>query len=245
MSQLRRFFAPPELWSKDTVKLDPEETHHLARVLRLGVGARVAVINGQGRVCAAQVRSLSPQGALLHLEEELSSPAESPLKLFLGVGLAKGDVLDQVVRQATELGVTRLFPFVSTYSERLEPGRAARRLERWRRQAREALKSCQRLFLPEISPPQDFSAVLKAPGEEKILFYENERQGGLTAQLQRPRPASVCLLIGPEGGFTPEEVAKAREAGFRIASLGPRRLRVETAALAALALVQYAWGDLA
>lgn len=244
MSQLRRFFAPPGQWSGDLVMLDPEETHHLSRVLRLGEGARVAVVNGQGRAALARVHTLSPKGAVLLLEEELSHPAESPLNLVLGVGLAKGEALEQVVRQATEMGVTRLIPFLSGYSEKLEPAPAARRLKRWQRQAREALKSCQRLFLPEILPPQEFAAVLHGHEEAKLLFYEEERQGGLAARLNRPRPHSVRLLIGPEGGFTPKEVAQAREAGFEVVSLGPRRLRVATAALAALTLVQYAWGDL-
>lgn len=244
MSQLRRFFAPPAQWSGDLVRLDPEETHHLARVLRLKVGARVAVVNGQGRAALAQVQTVSPQGAILHLVKELENPTESPLELVLGVGLAKGETLEQVVRQATEMGVKRLIPYISAYSEKSSPPRLSRRLQRWQRQAREALKSCQRRWLPEITLPQEFSAVLTGSEEVKLLFYEAERQGGLTTLLNRPRPASARLLIGPEGGFTPEEVAQAREAGFQVASLGPRRLRVETAALAALALVQYAWGDL-
>jgi 16S rRNA (uracil1498-N3)-methyltransferase len=245
MTQLRRFFAPPGQWSGETVVLDPEETHHLSRVLRLKIGARVAVVNGQGRAGLARVQALSPQGAILYLEEELPHPAESPLKVVLGVGLAKGETMDLVVRQATEMGVHCLFPFISAYSEKPEPERAARRLARWRRHAREALKSCQRLFLPEILPVQDFTAALSGPEETKLMFYEAERGGGLAALLGGVRPRSVRLLLGPEGGFTSEEVVRAREAGFQLASLGPRRLRVETAALAAMALVQYAWGDLA
>ena len=122
-------------------------------------------------------------------------------------------------------------------------GRPAR-LARWQRQAQDSLKSCQRLYLPEISPVQDFSAVLTGPEEVKLLCYEGERGGGLLARLNRPHPAGVRLLIGPEGGFTSEEVAEAKEAGFQVVSLGPRRLRVKTAALAALAILQYAWGDL-
>ena len=106
------------------------------------------------------------------------------------------------------------------------------------------MKSCQRLYLPEISPVQDFSAVLTGLEEIKLLCYEGERGGGLLSRLNRPHPAGVRLLIGPEGGFTPEEVGEAKEAGFQAVSLGPRRLRVKTAALAALAILQYAWGDL-
>jgi 16S rRNA (uracil1498-N3)-methyltransferase len=245
MTDLRRFFAPPECWVQDTVVLDREETHHLGRVLRLPAGARVAVVDGRGRARAARVQALDPEGAILALEEELAPRGESPLMVTLGVGLAKGEAMDQVVRQATEMGVTRLAPFTCTYSENTTPERAERRQARWRRQARESLKSCQRLYLPEIAPVLDFPAVLAGPEEVKFLCYEADRGGGLVSALSRPRPAGVRLLIGPEGGFTPEEAALAREAGFRSVSLGPRRLRVETAALVVLAILQYAWGDLA
>jgi|WetSurMetagenome_2_1015567.scaffolds.fasta_scaffold41639_3 16S rRNA (uracil1498-N3)-methyltransferase len=244
MQTQRRFFAPPERWALDRVVLDREETHHLGRVLRLPVGARVLVVDGQGRGAVAVVSSLAADEAVLSLEGDVPVRAESPLRVTLGLALAKGEAMDQVVRQATEMGVQLLIPFVSTYSEKLSPERAARRLARWQRQARESLKSCQRLNLPEISAVQDFAEILIGPEEVKLLCYEGERGGGMLAGLQGPRPAGVRILIGPEGGFTPGEVAQAREAGFQVMSLGPRRLRVETAALAALAILQYAWGDL-
>jgi len=245
MTNLRRFFAPPEQWAQDRVVLDREETHHLSRVLRLAPGARVEVCDGRGRAAFAMVQDLESEGAVLSLEEEIALQAESPLQVALGLGLAKGEAVDQVVRQATELGVQRLIPFVSTYSEKISHDRAARRWARWQRQARESLKSSQRLYLPEILPVQNFPEVLQGLEEMKFLCYEAERGGGLGSCLQRSRPAGVRVLIGPEGGFTAEEVAQARGAGFQVVSLGPRRLRVETAALTAVALLQYAWGDLA
>jgi 16S rRNA (uracil1498-N3)-methyltransferase len=226
------------------VVLDREETHHLSRVLRLSEGARVVVCDGRGRAAAAVVQILGSDEAVLNLDEEISTQTESPLGVTLGLALAKGEAVEQVVRQATEMGVQRLIPFVSTYSEKCAPERAKRRLARWQRQAQESLKSCQRLYLPEISPVQDFPAILPGPEEVKFLCYEGERGGGLQSCLSRFRPAGVRIIIGPEGGFTPEEVGRARDAGFRVVSLGPRRLRVETAALVSLAILQYAWGDL-
>ena len=164
---------------------------------------------------------------------------------MLGIGLAKGEALEGVVRQATEMGVQQIIPFRSERSERLTPERARRRRVRWQRLARETLKSCQRPLLPEIGEVEDFAALLAGPEEAKLIFWEEERGGGLQDFLTGPRPAGVRVLIGPEGGFAAAEAAQAREAGFRVASLGPRRLKVETAALAALTLLQYAWGDLA
>jgi 16S rRNA (uracil1498-N3)-methyltransferase len=242
---MRRFYAHPRQFSQDAVTLDPEETLHLARVLRLGVGAKIQVCDGEGGNFAAQVATLEPRGATLRILGKLDAWGESPLLVVLGIGLAKGEAVDEVVRQTTEMGVSRIFPFISERSERLTPERAARRLERWRRLAQESIKSCQRSMLPLIEPPRDFAAALDGPEEVKLIFWEEERGGGLHSVFLRPRPRDVRVLIGPEGGFSAGEAALAREAGFRVVSLGPRRLKVPTAALAAITLIQYAWGDLA
>jgi len=242
---MRRFYAHPRQFSQDLVTLDPEETVHLARVLRLGVGAQVQVCDGQGGNFAAQIASLGPRGATLRILGQLDAWGESPLELVLGVGLAKGEAADEVVRRTTEMGVSRIFPFISERSERLTPERGVRRRERWRRLARESLKSCQRSLLPLIEPPRDFAAALIGPEAVKLIFWEEERGGGLHSVLHLPRPRDVRVLIGPEGGFSAGEAALAQEAGFRVVSLGPRLLKVPTAALAAITLIQYAWGDLA
>lgn len=240
----RRFFAPPEAFKEDTVLLDPEETHHLVRVLRLGKGARVQVFDGQGRNFAGVVQQVDSRGALLQVAEELAPWGESPLDLTLGIGLAKGEALDAVVRQATEMGVKQIAPFISERSEQVSPERAARRQRRWQRLAQESLKSCRRSSLPTIALPQDFTAALAGPEEMKIIFWEEERGRGLAGLLAQSSPGSVRALIGPEGGFSAREAAQARDAGFQAVGLGPRLLKVPTAALAALALIQYAWGDL-
>jgi 16S rRNA (uracil1498-N3)-methyltransferase len=242
---MRRFYADPRQFHQKVVTLDPEETFHLARVLRLGVGARVEVCDGQGGNFVAQVTSLELRGATLRILKKKAFWGESPLPLVLGIGLAKGEALDEAIRQATEMGVSRIFPFISERSERLPPERVARRQDRWQRLARESIKSCQRSLLPQIDPACEFSQALEGPEQVKLIFWEEERGGGLKSFLQLPRPRDVRILIGPEGGFSPQEAALAREAGFHVVSLGPRRLKVATAALAGITLMQYAWGDLA
>jgi 16S rRNA (uracil1498-N3)-methyltransferase len=242
---LRRFYVSPDQVQGEEVWLDPEETRHLSRVLRLGVGARVMVCDGRGRLWEAVVQTVGPGRATLKLVKEMAPWGESLLELTLGLGLAKGEALDTAIRQATEMGVKLILPFTSARSEKLTPERISRRRWRWLRVARESLKSCQRSYLPYIAPPQEFGAVLSGPEAAKLIFWEEERGGGLKSCLDAPRPASARVLIGPEGGFTPEEVAQARAAGYEVASLGPRRLKVETATMAALTLLQYAWGDLA
>ena len=123
---MRRFYAHPRQFNQDTVTLDPGETAHLVRVLRLSVGARVEVCDGQGGNFAAQVTALEPRGATLRILGKRDAWGESPLPLVLGIGLAKGEALDEAVRQATEMGVARIFPFISERSERLTPERVAR-----------------------------------------------------------------------------------------------------------------------
>lgn len=245
LEALRRFYVTPGQIVGGVAVLDPEESHHLVRVVRLKVGARVALCDGQGRNWEGVVQSLEPGGATVQVVRELTPWGESSLDLVLGIGLAKGDALDAVIRQATEMGVKQIIPFMSERSEKLAPERAARRRARWQRLAQEIIKSCQRSFLPLIELPQDFAAALNGPEEVKLLFWEEERRGGLTSCLGQRRPASARVLIGPEGGFSPGEVAQAEAGGYQVVSLGPRRLKVETAALAALTLIQYAWGDLA
>jgi 16S rRNA (uracil1498-N3)-methyltransferase len=242
---MRRFYAHPDQFHQDVVILDPEETYHLSRVLRLKVGVRVEVCDGQGGNFAARVATLEPRGATLNVLEKLEFWGESPLSLVLGIGLAKGEALDEAVRQATEMGVNLIFPFTSERSERLSPERVGRRQGRWQRLARESVKSCQRSLLPAIDTPREFAAALEGPEEVKLIFWEEERGGGLKSFLSLPRPRDVRVLIGPEGGFSAREVDLAQAAGFHVASLGPRRLKVATAALAAISLMQYAWGDLA
>lgn len=242
---MRRFYAHPRQFLQGTVTLNREETLHLARVLRLGVGARVEVCDGQGGNFVARVATLENRGATLRILEKLDPWGESPLPLTLGIGLAKGEALDEVIRQATEMGVNQIFPFMSERSERLPPERVEQRRERWERLTRESVKSCQRSLLPRIELPQDFATALQGPEEFKLIFWEEERGGGLYSFLKRPRPRDVRILVGPEGGFSSSEAALARAAGFHVASLGPRRLKVATAALAAITLMQFAWGDLA
>jgi 16S rRNA (uracil1498-N3)-methyltransferase len=241
----RRFYAPPAAFKEGRVLLDPEETRHLNKVLRLGQGAQVEVYDGQGGNFTAVVQQVDAAGALLQVVAELAPWGESFLDLTLGIGLAKGEALDAVVRQATEMGAKRIIPFISERSEQVTPERATRRQTRWRRLAQESLKSCRRSFLPQIDKPQDFAAVLSGPEAQKLMFWEEELGGGLQAFLSQPRPESVRVLIGPEGGFSTREAAQARDAGYEVVSLGPRLLKVPTAALAALTLIQYAWGDLA
>jgi 16S rRNA (uracil1498-N3)-methyltransferase len=243
--QLRRFFAGPEQFQGDEVILSPGETRHLVKVLRLTLGERVEVSDGCGRIFAAEISRLEPTAARLRILSELDFDLESALRITLGIALVRSETFDLVVRQVTEMGIFRLIPFYSTRALIKPEGWRKTRHSRWLRLSQEALKSSQRIVLPEITAPVDFSQVLDGPEDIKVLFWEDHRELDCKIDLAScPRPMSVRALIGPEGGFTASEVTAAQNAGFLLMGLGPRRLRVETAAVAAVTVLQYLWGDL-
>jgi 16S rRNA (uracil1498-N3)-methyltransferase len=241
----RRVFASPEQFQGNLVSLSPAETHHLIRVLRLVEGDEVEVVDGCGRIVTALISRVTAQGVRLQLGDELPAHGESPLHLTVGLALVRADAFDLLVRQLTEMGVQQLIPFYAQRSLARPETWQPQKLARWQRLAQDALKSSERAYLPRISPPVAFPEVLEGGEEVKILCWEDLRHGegrsSLTPDLQ---PRSVRLLIGPEGGFTQEEVAAAQAVGFLPMALGPRRLRVETAAVVAVSLVQYLWGDM-
>ncbi len=240
-----RVYAGPEQFQGDEVFLTTEETHHLSRVLRLAVGDRVEVADGCGQVFQAEICQLAAATARLRLLAAMPATGESPLQITLGIALVRADTFDLIIRQMTEMGVWRLVPFYAERSlarpETWHPGKLAR----WRRLAQGALKSSERSFLPDIAAPVAFAQALTGNEPLKVLCWEDLRRQTMPRKLVlEPRPHKVRLLIGPEGGFTEKEVALATAAGFQLLGLGPRRLRVETAAVAAVCLLQHLWGDM-
>jgi len=243
--QWRRVYAGPEQFRGGEVILTPHETHHLSRVLRLAVGDQVEVADGCGHVFTATIGQLDAASARLRLLTAVPATGESPLQITLGIALVRSDTLDLVIRQMTEMGVQRLVPFYASRSLARPENWHSSKLARWQRLAQEALKSCERAFLPDIGPPVPFVEALAGKEALKILCWEDlRRQETAGRSNDIPRPENIRVLIGPEGGFTAQEVAAAQDAGFHLLGLGPRRLRVETAALVAVSLCQYLWGDL-
>jgi 16S rRNA (uracil1498-N3)-methyltransferase len=231
-----------QILQQESIVLDASETRH-AQVRRLAAGSTVVVFDGFGNSHLAKVERISPRTVELHLLQRLPDRAgESPLDMTLAVALLKADKLDKVIEKATELGVCRVILFASRYSlGRPSPPRLAR----WRQIAIAAAKQCERTVVPRIEDPVDLTAVLREPGSCRLLLWEADA-GGQAADLASISlaPARVTLLVGPEGGFAPDEVAAARSAGWLPITLGPRILRAETAAVIAVALCQHLWGDL-
>jgi 16S rRNA (uracil1498-N3)-methyltransferase len=224
-----------------TVDLDLAAAHHATRVLRLAVGDALTLFDGTGGEYAATLVSVDRRGASARVERFLPIERESHLALTLALGIVASDAMDSAVRKATELGVTAIQPLVTARSAPMPEGeRGERRVAHWRQVATAAAEQSGRNRLPEIAAPRSLANWLPAWRGSGILFLPDAEQSFATM----PPPAPpLAVMIGPEGGFDARESAAAKAEGFHALRLGPRVLRADTAAAAALAVVQSAWGD--
>jgi len=244
LRSVHRFYVVPGQVSGDRVRFTPEQAHQIARVLRLRRGDRLAVFDGTGAEYGAELIELEGDEATACLTERRATNSEPALRLVLLQGVVKGEKMDLIVQKATELGVRRIVPVLCERSVPRGFGRPAR----WRTIAREAAEQCGRAVLPEINDPVALPAYFAAErgtGVTGITLWEDERSRGLREVLRLMANAGCLhLLVGPEGGLAVHEVRLAEEAGLYAASLGRRTLRAETAAVAALGVIQYELGDL-
>ena len=245
---MARFFVPKENLRENRGRIDGQEFMHLKKVLRLGPGDRITVFDDSGWEHDAIIRELSAEQGEIEILRSYEPGTESPLQVTLGVALTKGDKMDFVVEKATELGVQKIAPFTSTFSvPKVAADKIAARTARWRKIALSATKQCGRTRAPEILPLCGFETLVKydSGGMLKLLFWEDEQHQSLRQTHEKYSQAkSLLLAIGPEGGFDTQEAELAKSHGFELVHIGRRILRAETAALAALSLVQFLWGDL-
>lgn len=252
---MRRFpIAAERATVGEIVSLAAGDAVHLTRVLRLSAGAPVRLFDGRGGEYDGEVSEIAgPEMVRVRLVRRARASAESPLALTVAQALLKGGKMDDVIRQVTELGVTRILPFFAERSvSRPDPRRMAGKLDRWRRIARESLKQCRRSREPEVADPVSFDAMLTAGADAdvRLFFWENAAGAARTSggadgsEPEADRPESVFAVLGPEGGFGETEAEAARAAGFVLAGLGPRILRAETATVAACAVLQARYGDM-
>lgn len=253
----RRFYAPPDSIRGSAAVLSADETHHLMHVLRMTPGDSAFVFDGCGNEYTCSFRGIKDNLAQLEIGDALSDIVESPIHLTLAQALAKGEKFDFIIQKATELGVSRIAPLMTRYSDvRLDDQQITRRVERWRRISLEALKQSGRRKLVEIMAPRtvrDFISagesplVLKgSPDLPPALLLFSERGGIATTEAltQVSRSCPVVALIGPEGGWSDDEFDLLHQNGCKSVTLGPRVLRTETAAIVAVTLIQYALGGL-
>ena len=237
-----RFHCPGPFAAGATVALPPQAEQHALRVLRLRPGDELVLFDGEGGEWPGRLVE-SGRGLRVTLGEWREVEREAPLALTLAQALAVADKMDWVVQKAVELGACAIVPVQAKRSVlRLSGERAGKRLRHWQQVLVAACEQCGRNRLPGLEDVVDLPHFLARPGRETRLLLS---PGAGTRLSVLPRPAgAVTLLVGPEGGFDPDEEAAARAAGFQPVSLGPRVLRTETAGLAAIAALMALWGDL-
>ncbi len=244
---MRRFFFRPEERIGDQVVLSAAESHHIGRVLRLRVGSKVELFDGSGSIHQAELMEI---GAKVRARIVASRAiAKDEVAIWVGQGLLKPKNMDMVVQKYTELGVCGLIPLLSSRCQgRPDLTSEGKRHARWLKIIDEACKQCGRTRPMELLAAMDFQRLTTYFNSEtkglKILFWEEEKEVGLHDLFPLQNVEDVCVLIGPEGGFTPEEVEIARTAGWLTISLGRRILRAETAAIASVAILQYLCGSI-
>jgi 16S rRNA (uracil1498-N3)-methyltransferase len=245
---MARFFVPKKNLGDTQGLIDGQELVHLRKVLRLAPGDRVTIFDDNGWEHEAVIRSLNAEQGKVEIVRSYEAARESPLQVTLGIALTKGEKMDFIVEKATELGVKTIIPFSSSYSvPQLDEKKIMKRTERWQKIALSATKQCGRTRVPEISPLWEYRKLVhEAPPQTlKLIFWEKEKHQSLYEIHDKHGDVSALLIVvGPEGGFTLEEAQLAQRHGFETVEIGRRILRADTAAVAAITLVQFLWGDL-
>lgn len=246
-----RFYCPIELSPGTHVELPPQAAHHAARVLRLRSGDPAILFSGDGAEYAARITHIGKQDVTIEILGKDTPMRESPLNITLAQAISAGEKMDFTLQKAVELGISAIQPLAAARSVvRLKDDRAEKRVQHWQNVVVSACEQCGRNVVPTVAPITDLPVWLAGQG----AGFGNQDSGGtigliLSPMAERtlrdlPKPAgAITLLVGPEGGLTPEEIAMARQCHFTEVRLGPRVLRTETAALATLSAMQALWGD--
>jgi 16S rRNA (uracil1498-N3)-methyltransferase len=239
--RISRIYTEQPLETGSSVSLDGQQAHYLSKVLRLKANAKLILFNGDGYEYKALIKAVDRQTVTVDIEQADKYNTESPLHSILGLGLSRGERMDTAIQKSTELGVSEIAPLFTEFCEvKLQGERLQKKLRHWQQIAISACEQSGRNQIPVIHPPQQFADWCKSLSCEcKLIFEPGENK----LQLNQTQFSQVALLIGPEGGFSDQELKQAANNGFQNLSLGPRILRTETAPIAALTMLQILWGD--
>lgn len=238
-----RIFTPQPLHGQTTLVLEGSAGHYLARVLRLSKDDTITLFNGDGADYAAVISEIRSQRVTVRITGSTMPATESPLRITLAQAVCRGERMDYVLQKATELGVACFQPLISQRVEvRLDAARQEKRMQHWQGVVTSACEQSGRAVVPEVKKPLSLAGWLDAADFPFSLVLDplaGDRLSGVAIEGD-----SVAVLVGPEGGFTDEELKAAREKGVLAVSLGPRVLRTETAGPAAVAVLQARLGDI-
>ncbi|RJQ43941.1 MAG: 16S rRNA (uracil(1498)-N(3))-methyltransferase [Nitrospiraceae bacterium] len=242
-----RIFLPPDTLSTDKITITGDQARHLSVVLRTAPSDHLIIFDGTGFKYTCNVLEVHKKEVIVEKIKKEFHSAESPLSITLAQGLPKSDKMDLIVQKSTELGVTQIIPLITERSQIRHTGK----VERWQKIALSASQQCGRAQIPVIAYPISMEHYLREhlPVEQfpqaHIIFSEAYSGNHLKEILTGFKGVgAISLLVGPEGGFSKEEITSAVKKGFIEASLGPRILRTETAPITAISIIQYELGDI-
>jgi len=246
---MRRFFIEESKVTGPIISITGSDAAHIKKVLRMKPGDRIGLFDGRGFEYEAIIENFTAKSVEVSIARRFLSASESPAQIIVAQALLKDKKMDTLVRQLTEIGVARLIPFTSIRSVPIpDQKRLSARRKRWEKIAIEALKQCRRGHVTELAETVTFNDAIKIDDEcdLKIVFWENESKpiSDAIQHIHDRHYRKILAALGPEGGFTEKEIEYARACGFVTASLGPRILRAETAAITACTILQYLFGDM-
>ncbi|HHW00507.1 MAG TPA: 16S rRNA (uracil(1498)-N(3))-methyltransferase [Clostridiaceae bacterium] len=241
-----RFFVKPENILSDSIIIDGDDVKHIKNVLRLRCNDIITLCDGMGTDFTARIEKFESNLIYADIIDRRENTTEPPIEVALFQGIPKSDKMDLIIQKSVELGVTRIVPVITDRTVvvlRTEKDKASK-TNRWQRIAMEAAKQSNRGIIPIVDLPLDFNKALESAKEMQlgIIPYEKENEKSLKVVLKDFSAKSIAVFIGPEGGFSQDEIDEAISAGMKPVSLGPRILRTETAGIAVLSVVMYEFG---
>ena len=242
--RISRLFVDQPLVENGLISLETDAAHYLRNVLRLKKGFELTLFNGQGGEFAATVELLSRKEVTLNIGQYRDVDLESALSIELGLSVSRGERMDVAIQKATELGASIISPVLTQHCVvKLNDERRLQRHQHWQNIIYRACEQCGRNVPPQLNVAVDLAEWLQGDLADSRIIFEP----GKTATLKSfPQPVQqVAVLIGPEGGFSAQEVVDAQQVGFNALGFGPRVIRNETAAIASIAAMQVLWGDMA
>lgn len=245
---MRRFFIQEKADIGTICHIEGPDAKHVKTVLRMNPGDEIWLFDGMGMEYRGIIRTIRPACVDVEIVSATACPDSGSVEITIAQAMLKDRKMDTLVRQLTELGIKRWLPVITHRSvPRPDSRRIKSRMERWQTIAQESLKQCGRGFFPELLLPVHFSEALSMSNDHDLsIIFTNkkERPLGPLPGINKGENAKVMLMLGPEGGFTDQEIALALEKGLTAAGLGPRVLKADTATLAATAIVQHLLGEM-
>jgi 16S rRNA (uracil1498-N3)-methyltransferase len=253
---MQRYFLPPEQFhpATQTVTIEGDDAHHLIRVMRAAINDKVICSNGVDREVLVRISELDKGQVTAEIVEELPMDAEAAVQVWIAQSLPKGDKMETIIQKGTEIGAARFLPFLSERTiVQYDAKKEAKRTERWQKIAKEAAEQAHRNRVPQVESVYSWKQLLQCAKEADVAWicYEKEDGQQLKPAIQQAQTSGklgpgkqVLIAVGPEGGFTEQEIKQAEEAGFASVSLGARILRTETAAMVGLTCLFYETGEM-